>query len=273
MSEHRVTPLSRLPSVRRHGLLIRTTLVVAAIVSLKLVIALAGWEFIATSPLHTSVVAGAIFIISLMLAGTMSDYKESEKVPTETASAMKSIYREGAYVKAFHPEFRLERLADVLAHLPHTFRDDLVHGTQHTIETVERLTDSFVEMERLGVPPNYIARLKQEQAVIVRNLMRVAYIQRISFLPSAYALIEAILVLLIGLLLFTEIEPLSTGIVVLAFISFIFVYMLRLLHVLDTPFRAAGAGPDDISLFQIDEIHDEMHEKLDEKERAHHDSK
>lgn len=256
---------------RRRALLIQTLPWVLAIVGAKLVIERLGWEFISVSPLHTSVVAGAIFIVGMVLAGTMSDYKESERLPTEIAAAMEGIYREGAYVKARDPRFDLARLADRLAHIPHALRDDLVRGTQGTIARVERLTESFLEMEQLGVPPNYIVRLKQEQALIIRNLMRVSYVQRIAFLPSAYTLVETILALLIGLLLFTRVDTPLTDAILLAFLSLIFLYILRLLRVLDTPFRHKGAGLDDVSLFQIDAVHDEMHERLDEEARVRHD--
>jgi len=256
--------------LRRRALLVSTLPAVLLVVAAKLVVERLGWEFIQVSPLHTSIVAGAIFIVGMMLAGTMSDYKESERLPTETAASLESIFREGAYVKAQYPEFDLARLADTLAHIPHTLRDDLVDGTLHTIEAVERLTESFLEMDALGVPPNYIARLKQEQALIVRNLMRVSYIQRISFLPSAYTLVETILGLLIALLLLTRIGSPLTDAVLLGFISLIFLYILRLLRVLDAPFRPAGSGPDDVSLFQIDAIHDEMHARLDDEARDRH---
>lgn len=266
----RTARIRRSQSWRRRALLVHTIPPVLAIVAVKLVVEQLGWEFITVSPLHTSVVAGAIFIVGLMLAGTMSDYKESERLPTETAAALEAIYREGAYVKELYPEFDLARLADTLARIPHTLRDDLVRDEQVTIATVERMTESFLEMDRLGVPPNYIARLKQEQALVVRNLMRVAYIQRIAFLPSAYTLVETILGLLIGLLVFTRVDTRLTDTILLAFISFIFLYILRLLRLLDTPFRDRGAGLDDVSLFQIDAIHGEMHERLDEEARALH---
>lgn len=192
---------------RRRHMLVTTLPMVGAILAVKLVLDQLNAEFIAVSPLHTSIVAGALFIVGMMLAGTMTDYKESERLPTETAAAMESIYREGAYVKALHPQFDLARLTARLADIPHSFREDLLEGTQTTVASVEKLTESFLEMDRLGVPPNYIARLKQEQALVVRNLMRVGYVQRIAFLPSAYTLIETMVVLLIGLLLFTRWTP------------------------------------------------------------------
>ena len=147
---------------------------------------------------------------------------------------------------------------------------DLLNGGDETIVAVERLTESFLEMDRLGVPPNYIARLKQEQALVVRNLMRAAYIQRIAFLPSAYTLVEIMLALLITLLMFTRVATGVTDAILLGFISLIFVYILRLLRVLDSPFRASGAGLDDVSLYQIDAIHHSMVERLGDAERDDH---
>lgn len=258
---------------RRRALLLATLPWVLGLVVAKVAIEQLGWEFVRVSPLHASLVAGAFFIIALMLSGLMADYKESERVPTEIAAALESIYREGAYVKELHPGFDLDRLADTLARIPHTLRDDLVQDTQHTIATVEQLTESFLEMDRLGVPPNYIARLKQEQATVVRNLLRVSYVQRIDFLPSAYTLVETIVGLLLGLLLFTRIDRPVTDLVIVGFIGFIFLYILRLLRLLDRPFRESSSGVDDISLFQIDAIHDELHARLHgDSEAAHAES-
>ncbi len=256
----------------RRALLVQTIPFVLLLVTVKFLVERMDWEFIVVSPLHTSIVAGAIFIVGLMLTGTMSDYKESERLPTETAASMEAIYREGAYVKELHPEFDLDRLTNTLGWVQQTLRSDLLDGGRETIDTVEQLTESFLEMDRLGVPPNYIARLKQEQALIVRNLMRASYIQRIAFLPSAYTLVEIMLSMLITLLMFTQVATDVTDAILLGFISLIFLYILRLLRVLDSPFRASGAGLDDVSLFQIDAIHDSLLERLPNSQQIPRDN-
>ena len=48
----------------------------------------------ASSGLFTSVVGGAIFLIAFMLSGTVSDYKESEKLPAELSAAIENLYDE-----------------------------------------------------------------------------------------------------------------------------------------------------------------------------------
>ena len=109
-------------------------------------------------------------------------------------------------------------------------------------------------MERLDVPPNYIVRLRTEQGVIRKNLLRIYHMQRTAFLPSAYVLIQSIVGLIIAALLFTELEPLYQSIVVLIFISYFFIYLVKLLRVIDTPFRVAEHTMDDVSLFLLTEL-------------------
>lgn len=258
----RLRSMTRNVASGRRGLLLRTLPLMFVLVGIKVVVDRLGWEFIDVSPLHTSIVAGAIFILGLMLSGTMSDYKESERLPTETAASLEAIYREGMYVKALHPEFNLDLLTERLGKIPSCLREDLIDGGKHSIVATEQLTDSFIEMDRLGVPPNYIARLKQEQAIIVRNLLRAGYIQRITFLPSAYTLVEIMVSLLITLLIFTRVASGPTDATLVGFISLIFIYILRLLRILDSPFRESGAGLDDVSLFQIDSLHAAMNGRL-----------
>ena len=56
-------------------------------------------------------------------------------------------------------------------------------------------------MERLGIPANFIVRLKTEEGIIRKSLLRLYYIQRIDFLPSSFILMESIVVLVLALLL------------------------------------------------------------------------
>jgi hypothetical protein len=54
--------------------------------------------------------------------------------------------------------------------------------------------------------------------------------------------------------LFTGIGPLDDSLPIIAFISFFFIYLVRLLKVLDTPFRLDERTMDDVSLFLLREF-------------------
>jgi hypothetical protein len=79
----------------------------------------------------------------------------------------------------------------------------------------------------------------------------VYHVQRTEFLPSAYLLIQSIVVIIITALAFTEIEPTYEAVIILAFISFFFVALLRLLRIMDRPFHVEEHTQDDVSLFLL----------------------
>jgi len=88
--------------------------------------------------------------------------------------------------------------------------------------------------------------------------LRIYHIQKIQFVPSAYILAETIVALVIGLLLFTRIEPVHDGIIMVAFLSYLFIFLLKLLRVLETPFRADEYSMDDVSLFLLRELREKI---------------
>ena len=239
---------------RRYRLLFDTALIVSAILCAKLAVDLLGWEFFHISPLFTSIIGGGIFIVSIVLAGTLADYKEAEKLPAEIAAAIESIHAEGCYVREIHAEFDLRTLGQTLTDIVGALRNDLATPAARTaVASLSQLSGSFIEMESLGVPPNYIVRLKQEQAIIRKNLLRLYHIQRIDFIPSAHALLASMMILIIALLIFTQVEPVRDSFILVAFISYLFIYLLKLLRVIDMPFRVDDYTLDDVSLFLLRE--------------------
>src|SRR5215211_3288329 len=69
----------------------QTRLIVLGIVAAKLAISAFSLEFISISPLFTSVLAGGVFVLGLIVAGTLSDYKEAERVPADLTAALTNI--------------------------------------------------------------------------------------------------------------------------------------------------------------------------------------
>ncbi|MFY9233174.1 MAG: hypothetical protein WAO58_01815 [Fimbriimonadaceae bacterium] len=249
-------------SLNRFRIAAETLGIIVILVGLKLGIEKLGLEFITLNPLFTSMIAGGIFLFGLILAGTLADYKESEKIPTEIVAACASIFHEGRFTKETKPEFDLAALAAVLGRIMEGFRVDAVKSccSRTALAALEGLSGPFLEMERLGVPPNYIVRLKTEEGAIRKALLRMYYIQKTNFLPSAYVLVQSIVVLVMGLLLFTKIEPFYDSVIVLGFLTYLFVYILKLLKTLDTPFQESGRSMDDVSLFQLKEFQARMDE-------------
>ena len=242
-------------ALKRRRVALETAVVVLALVALKLALEGLGLEFIDLNPLYTSIVAGGIFVVGLIVAGTLPDYKEAERMPAEIATALENIHEDCRSIGVATPEFELARLGRALRDVVVALKQDLADATSRTcLAAINALSGSFAELERLGVPANYIVRLRAEQGSIRRNVLRIYHIQRIDFLPSAYILVQTIVVLIIVALEFTKIDPVYVSIVILVFIAYIFIYLLKLLKIIDRPFRLDERTMDDVSLFLLNEF-------------------
>jgi len=234
---------------------IDTVVIVAVIIALRLVVDTFSLDFITLSPLFTSVVAGGLFVMGIIVAGTLADYKESERMPAEITAALANIQEDCIWMKASKEAFDLARLRTALGDVVTTFRQDLADASsRNCLVAVDHLSQSFLELERLDVPANYIVRLRQEQGTIRKTMLRVYQIQRTEFLPSAYILLQTVVGLIIAALEFTKLDPLYESIAILIVISYFFVYLLKLLKIIDTPFRVDEHTKDDVSLFLLNEF-------------------
>ncbi len=139
-------------------------------------------------------------------------------------------------------------LLAVVGAFQHDLGDD---RSTEALDAIDALNPSFLEFDRIGVPATYTSRLRAEQGALRRSVLRVYHVQRTEFLPSAYLLIQAIVVIIITVLAFMEIEPTYEAVIILAFISFFFISLLWLLRIMDRPFHVEELTDDDVSLFLL----------------------
>jgi hypothetical protein len=212
-----------------------------------------GWELVEITTLHGSVVTGALFVLGFILSATIADYKESEKIPAEIAAIIHDMHDDVTAISNAYPKLKKSVFDRKLYDIASAVGDDVRNKTYHTQADISALSELLAGMEKAGVPANYIVKLKQQQAQLTRVLLRVVYIQRIRFLPSATVLARVIVVLTLGLLVVTEIEPFYGGLALASIISLIFIYVLRLLEVIAVPFHPEGKTQDDVSMFLVDQ--------------------
>lgn len=241
-----------------------TTLIfVGLLVIAKFFIHQSGFEFLSVNALFTSAIAGAVFIIGFLLAGVFADYKEAEKVPAELCSSLENIWDEARLFKRNKEKFDLKKTKNTLLEVIAKFRQGLSHEDNHqnlrpALMALDDLGESFAQMEVLGMPPNYIVRLKTEQANVRKQILRIYHIQKMQFIPSAFVLAQTLVAFMILLLLFIKTEGSPEAYVLFAFIAYLFVYAVRLILVLEKPFRQGEATLDDVSIFLIKEFEEEL---------------
>ncbi|MEM2138324.1 MAG: hypothetical protein QW568_04510 [Candidatus Anstonellaceae archaeon] len=228
-------------------------------IAIKFFILAEGMELFSLNALFPSAIAGAIFVLGFLLAGILTDYKDAEKIPAELCSSLESIWEEGKYFGRNKQEFDLVSFRDRLTNIIQSFFKGLGHeGGHHKLEEclrlVNMLSESFGEMETLGMPATSIVRLKNEQTALRRNISRVYYIQRTQFLPSAHVFVESLVFGIILLLLFVKTGGSPELIVLFGFMSYFLFYILQLVRTLEKPFRHGDETLDDVSLYLIEEF-------------------
>lgn len=248
---------------KRSHLALTTLIFVGVLVTGKFLIHQSSLEFLTVNTLFTSAIAGTVFIIGFLLAGVFADYKEAEKVPAELSSSLESIWDEARVFKQRNTKFDSQKIRNTLIEIVKRFRKGLEHEGDHSnlrpaIDAVDTLTDSFAKMESLGMPPNYVVRLKTEQANIRKQILRVYHIQKMQFIPSVFVLAESIVAFVLFLLLFIKTEGSPESFIIFAFISYLFLYAVRLIRVLEKPFRKGHGSHDDVSIFLIREFEEEL---------------
>jgi hypothetical protein len=235
---------------------VETLVIVAVLIGIKALLWSIGVTGLSTTPLASSIVAGGVFVMGLVVAGTLSDYRDAERSPTDMASGLYAILREAESMHAVWGRPDLRRLRERLIGVVTALRSDINAGdTRDCQAAVEEISESFLELENSDVPANYIVRLRSEQAALRKSLLRVYHIEREEFLPSARAMIMSIVIVILVLLLFTDLGGLGESLVTVGFLAFFFVYLLRLLNVIDKPFKVGRQRTDDdVSLFLLTEF-------------------
>jgi hypothetical protein len=204
----------------------------------------------------SGIIAGGIFVVGLLVAGTLSDYRDAERAPTDIAAGLYSILREAESMHAVWRTPDLTELRRRLIAVVTTLRADIDSGSSRTCQAaIEDLSETFEVLDESDVPANYIVRLRAEQAGLRRSLLRVYHIQREVFLPSAFAMIMTFVSFIMILLLLTNFDGMTESLVAVGFISFFFLGLLLLLNTIATPFKVGvERTDDDVSLFLLHEF-------------------
>ena len=252
--------------LKRWNITIIAIVATLAVIFLKYVLhGILHFEPIEQSSLHNALISSAIFVMSFLLSTTMNDYKESERIPAQFASTIDDMYHDAKQLHHTYPKFDIDQFRAGLLDILKQFRA----GTRQQRHAVRReitdLHESFLDMERAGVPPNFITKLKQQTSSLSASLFRINYIQKIHFLPSASLLSWLILLIVVTTLLLTNLSTAYAEIAITGSITFIMVYIVRLIHVARQPFGEKGSSLDDVSLFLIREVRDFLRSEIKNK--------
>lgn len=240
-------------------LMLTTLPVVAAVILAKFIMeqvfGITGWVDFADV---SAVLTAAAFLVGFLLAGTMADYKESEKLPSELVTTLETI-EDLIAVSSFKTEFDALAARRSLIALGDRIRDWF--GKQAPVDAVHAAIDAmnphFQAMDRAGATM-HANRSIVYMSMVRRTIGRIDVVSRTGFLASGYAIVEVMVAAVVLLLLASRFNTLVAEYTLIGCITLIYVYMLRLIRDVDDPFEY---GPDlerrgaaEVDLFPIDEF-------------------
>jgi hypothetical protein len=200
------------------------------------------------------VLTGGVFLVGFMLAGTMADFKEAERLPAEVVCSLETIEETFAQAAASKPTLdgpalrgRVRAVADGI--------DAWLHRRQPVavvFALLAALAEGAREIERAGATPIGVRALNEIHG-LRRSLTRMSVISSTGFLATGYALLETLTVIIVGLLMIARFKSLLAEALLIALITLIYVYMVRLIRDIDDPFEyedgaAAGAAEVDLEV-------------------------
>jgi len=253
---------------QRWRLLVKVAPVVLVVALVKLVLDDLNWEPIPLSPLYTGLLAATVFLLGFLLAGTLADYKESEKLPGDLAASMETIADECLIL---YRDKQARPAIDCLRHIRGLVGSLLgwFYGRQATgsvFTGIRGFNSFFLDFEPL-TQPNFIVRLKQEQSAIRRMVIRIETIRDTSFVGAGYAIAELASVLLVLGLLLTEISPDAAAVFIVSIITFLLVYVIFLIKDLDDPFEfdlnGREAGAAEVSLKPVEDLGQRLDQEIE----------
>ena len=201
------------------------------------------------------VVTGGIFLIGFMLAGTMADYKESEKIPAELACAIETIEDTILLGHSFKGGFDLTEARKQLNEVTESIINWFKHGgsEEEVFRRINSITGIALMMEKAAIGA-ICALVTGEQHNLRKLFARVNVIKKTNFLSTGYALLEVLTVAIILLLLVSKFENETISVIIITFLTQIFIYMIRLIRDVDQPFEYSPTGKiraADVDLFPL----------------------
>lgn len=225
-----------------------------------------GWDTVELNPLHTGLVAGNIFLVGFLLSGTLTDYKESERIPGELAARAETIadeceilYRDNAAPAA---RACLENVGTFARSVNGWLRGSMT--VDAPLEAIEGFNHHFLAFQPL-TQPNFIVRLKQEQALLRLLVLRINTIKETSFVGAGYVIAWIASVLLVIALVLADFAALGAELFLVCAISFLVAYLVLLIRDLDNPFdydENGRRGSAEVSLAPINRLEQRMAEEL-----------
>ncbi|MDW0186127.1 MAG: hypothetical protein QOK63_01435 [Nitrososphaeraceae archaeon] len=171
----------------KHSILVKVFGFVAVLLVTKAAIHQFELDLVTIGPLVTAFVGGGvIFIIAIILACTLSDYKV-KKIPSELAASILILYKD-VRIASIDNE-RINTMRDrirLLSTINYNFKSKVWKQTDVNL-AMDEIDEDIVSLAQKGTRPQFIVRLRNELANIDRISNCIETIKETTFIRAAFS--------------------------------------------------------------------------------------
>lgn len=203
------------------------------------------YQFIEPISIYGTLLSSVIFIYWFILAPSIAEYKESEKLLTDIKNSLINIREDAQYFQGLKPDFELERFYSILSRAVQNFYHSIADDEKNDyVHILGELNIFALQWEKLWITANHIIRLKQEISILKKCFLRITEIKQKDSMPKIiHYLKDFITFMVITTLLFLNIWKGGLDIVgqiqesiMLFLISFLYIYLSFIINGFDNPF-------------------------------------
>jgi hypothetical protein len=250
----------------KYHLLFSVLPIVIVVEGFKIAAHFLGWEVIPKelTSFFPSILTGIIFLLGFLLAGVVTDYKESEKIPNEIGASLFAIWQEADYIRNVSNSKTAGNLMNKIKSFIPTFKNDFfVLQNDKLLKLLDSMSSDIIEMGKEGAAPNYIIRMKTELAALKKTINRITVIKNTDFIPSVFICIQIISIVFLAVYCLLKVEPWWGGLVLVSIFTFVIFAILMLIKDMEDPFEYDGSDEtksDEVSLEVLDNLQKEFNE-------------
>jgi len=235
--------------MKKWGLTLKVLAIVFILLIIKMVISQFDLDIATASPLITALVGGVIFTIAIIFTGTLTDYKESEKIPGELAASLKALYNDSMMVRnndKITDDMR-SHIRELLQMMISNFRKN-VWELDEIGSAMDSINEDIYKLAENGVAPQFLVKLRTELINIDKISNRIETITETTFIPAAYGIAELAVAAVLLVLLFVRTDPYYEGLALIGATSSLLIGLIMLIKDMDNPFELGKNSYADVDL-------------------------
>ncbi len=235
--------------MKKWGLTLNVLAIVFILLIIKMVISQFDLDIATASPLITALVGGVIFTIAIIFTGTLTDYKESEKIPGELAASLKALYKDSMMVQ--NNDKITDDMRSHIRELLHVMISNFnknVWDLDEIGSSMDSINDDICKLAENSVAPQFLVKLRSELINIDKISNRIETITETTFIPAAYGIAELAVAAVLLVLLFVKTDPYYEGLALIGATSSLLIGLIMLIKDMDNPFEVGKNSYADVDL-------------------------